>query len=112
LLGAASLGDIGRHFPDSDESYRGISSLLLLKRVKELLLERGCRIVNIDAVVIAQRPKIAPYIGEMTSKIAKALDIEEDRVNIKGTTTERLGFCGREEGIAAQASVLIRRNNL
>jgi 2-C-methyl-D-erythritol 4-phosphate cytidylyltransferase/2-C-methyl-D-erythritol 2,4-cyclodiphosphate synthase len=111
LLGAAALGDIGRHFPDNDESYRGISSLLLLKRVGGLLTESGCRIGNIDAVVIAQRPKIAPYIGEMTARIAETLDIEENRINIKGTTTEKLGFCGREEGIAAQASVLIRRRN-
>lgn len=111
LLGAAALGDIGRHFPDSDESYRNVSSLLLLKRVKELLAERGCSIGNIDAVVIAQRPKIAPYIGQMISQVAKTLEIEEHRINIKGTTTERLGFCGREEGIAAQASVLIRRRN-
>lgn len=109
LLGAAALGDIGRHFPDSDESYRDISSLLLLKRVKELLAERGYRIGNIDAVVIAQKPKIAPYIGQMISRVAETLEIEENRINIKGTTTEKLGFCGREEGIAAQASVLIRR---
>lgn len=109
LLGAAALGDIGRHFPDSDESYRGISSLLLLKRVGGLLAENGCSIINIDAVVIAQRPKISPYIGDMTARIAETLGIGENRINIKGTTTEKLGFCGREEGIAAQASVLIRR---
>lgn len=109
LLGAAALGDIGRHFPDHDESYRGISSLSLLERVKALLEESRCRIVNIDAVVIAQRPRIAPYLGEMISCIAETLGIEENRINIKGTTTEKLGFCGREEGIAAQASVLIIR---
>lgn len=113
MLGAAALEDIGRHFPDGDESFRGISSLLLLKKVKSLLEESGCRIGNIDATVIAQRPKIAPYIKEMTSLISETLDIEENKINIKGTTTEKLGFCGREEGIAAQASVLIkRRNNL
>lgn len=111
LLGAAALGDIGRHFPDNDESYRGISSLTLLKRVGELLAENGCRIGNIDAVVIAQRPKIAPYIGEMTAHIAETLGIRENMINIKGTTTEKLGFCGREEGIAAQASVLIRKKS-
>jgi len=109
LLGAAALGDIGHHFPDGDESYRGISSLLLLKKVKHLLEQSGYRIGNIDATVIAQRPKIAPYIKEMTSRISETLDIEENKINIKGTTTEKLGFCGREEGIAAQASVLIRR---
>jgi 2-C-methyl-D-erythritol 4-phosphate cytidylyltransferase/2-C-methyl-D-erythritol 2,4-cyclodiphosphate synthase len=109
LLGAAALGDIGRHFPDQEERYRGISSLVLLEKVKTLLDENKCRISNIDAVVIAQRPKIASYIGEMTSHIAEVLGLEENRINIKGTTTERLGFCGREEGIAAQASVLIIR---
>ena len=113
LLGAAGLGDIGRHFPDEDERYRGISSKLLLKRVKNLLDKKDCKIVNIDATVIAQKPKIAPYIKEMTVQLAEALNLEEERINIKGTTTEKLGFCGREEGIAAQASVLIkRRNNL
>jgi len=108
LLGAAALGDIGRHFSDKDESYRNISSLLLLKKVKELLEQNGCRIVNIDATVIAQRPKIAPYIQEMIRCVSETLGVEECRINIKGTTTETLGFCGREEGIAAQASVLIR----
>ena len=109
MLGAAALGDIGRHFPDTDEAYRGISSLLLLKRAGEILDENNYRIINIDATVIAQRPKIFPYIREMVARIAGALKIEEGRINIKGTTTEALGFCGREEGIAAQASVLIRR---
>ncbi|MDD3169271.1 MAG: 2-C-methyl-D-erythritol 2,4-cyclodiphosphate synthase, partial [Eubacteriales bacterium] len=109
LLGAAALGDIGRHFSDKDESYRNISSLLLLKRVKELLDQDGWQIGNIDATVIAQRPKIAPYIQEMNRGISEVLGVEEDRINIKGTTTETLGFCGREEGIASQASVLIRR---
>lgn len=113
LLGAAALGDIGRHFPDNDESYLGISSLLLLSKVNGLLKERGYQIGNIDATVIAQRPKISPYIREMILRITEVLGITEDRINIKGTTTEKLGFCGREEGIAAQASVLIkRRNNL
>lgn len=111
LLGATALGDIGRHFPDHDDSYREISSLLLLKKVKALLEENGCSIINIDAVVIAQRPKIAAYIGDMTSRIAETLSVDTGRINIKGTTTEKLGFCGREEGIAAQASVLIRRRH-
>lgn len=109
LLGAASLGDIGRHFPDDDERYRGVSSLELLKTVGSMLREGGFCVVNIDAVVIAQRPKIAPHIGEMILHIAETLGIGENRINIKGTTTEKLGFCGREEGIAAQASVLIQR---
>lgn len=113
LLGAAGLGDIGRHFPDTDEAYRGISSLHLLEKVGELLDENDYRVINIDATVIAQRPKILPYVKEMVSRTADALKIDAYRINIKGTTTERLGFCGREEGIAAQASVLIkRRNNL
>lgn len=109
MLGAAGLGDIGRHFPDGEERYRGISSLLLLKNVKELLAQSGFQIGNIDATVIAQRPKIAPYIPEMIRNTANVLEIEENRINIKGTTTEMLGFCGRGEGIAAQASVLIRQ---
>jgi 2-C-methyl-D-erythritol 4-phosphate cytidylyltransferase/2-C-methyl-D-erythritol 2,4-cyclodiphosphate synthase len=109
LLGAAALGDIGRHFPDREESYRDISSLVLLERVKELLDREGWRIVNIDATIIAQRPKIAPYIQEMKRHISETLCMEECRINIKGTTTEQLGFCGREEGIAAQASALIRQ---
>ena len=109
LLGAAALGDIGLHFPDTEESYRGISSLVLLKRVGELIEEKGFEIGNIDSTVVSQRPKISPYIKEMILRISEVLGIEESRLNIKGTTTEKLGFCGREEGIAAQASVLIRR---
>ena len=112
LLGAAALGDIGRHFPDSDDSFRGISSLLLLKKTGELLSKNGWSIGNIDATVIAERPKIAPHTEKMISNIAKTLGIEESRINIKGTTTEKLGFCGRGEGIAAQASALIRRSRL
>ena len=109
LLGAAALGDIGRHFPDTEEDYRGISSLILLEKVGDLLSENDYRIVNIDATVIAQRPKILPYIKEMIVMIAGSLGIETSQINIKGTTTEKLGFCGREEGIAVQASALIRR---
>lgn len=113
LLGAASLGDIGKHFPDTDKKYRGVSSLELLAAVGSMLSGRGFRIVNIDAVVIAQKPKIAPHIREMARHISETLGIEKSRINIKGTTTEKLGFCGRGEGIAAQASVLIkRRSNL
>ncbi|QOX65420.1 2-C-methyl-D-erythritol 2,4-cyclodiphosphate synthase [Anoxybacterium hadale] len=109
MLGAAALGDIGRHFPDNDEAYRGISSLLLLKEVNNLLKEKGFYVVNLDATVIAERPKIAPYVSLMTDKISNMLQIDGSRVNIKGTTTEGLGFCGRGEGIASQATVLIRR---
>ncbi len=109
LLGAAALGDIGRHFPDNDARYRGISSLLLLKKVGRMLAKKEFQVGNIDATVIAQRPKIAPYINEMILRISEILGIDQGRINIKGTTTEKLGFCGRGEGIAAQASVLIRR---
>lgn len=107
LLGAASLGDIGKHFPDSDPAYKGISSLLLLEHTGRLLQEKGWTIVNIDVTLIAQRPKIAPYISQMKKNISQVLKISEAQINIKGTTTERLGFTGREEGIAAQAAASI-----
>lgn len=108
ILGAAAMGDIGRHFPDNDDAYKGISSLLLLKKVGELISEKGFYVVNIDATVIAERPKIAPYVDQMVKRIAETLQIDGSRINIKGTTTEGLGFCGRGEGIAAQATALIR----
>jgi len=107
LLGAVGKGDIGRHFPDSDESYRGISSLLLLQRVMEMVTSEGFAVVNVDTVVIAQKPKLAPYIPQMISKIAPVLEVEPSRVNIKATTTEGLGSLGRGEGIAAQAVALV-----
>lgn len=109
LLGAAALGDIGRHFPDSDPSYEGISSLELLKRVGAMLDEKGFLIENIDATVIAERPKLAPYIDAMRARIAGTLKIPEDAVNVKATTEEGLGFTGRKEGIAAHAVCLITR---
>lgn len=109
LLGAAALGDIGKHFPDTDLRYKGISSLLLLGHVSELLRSHGWTIVNIDATVIAQRPKIAPHIPQMKKIMAEVLKISESQINIKGTTTERLGFTGREEGIASQAVASIIR---
>ncbi len=109
LLGAAGLRDIGKHFPDTDPQYKSISSLLLLEKVGQLLAERGCRIVNIDSIIIAQAPKLAPHIDQMVSNVAESLGIEPERVNIKATTTERLGFEGREEGISAQAIVTIAR---
>lgn len=107
LLGAAALGDIGRHFPDSDPAYAGISSLKLLEKVGGLLKEAGYRPVNIDATVICEKPKVAPHIEAMRENIAKALDMDISAVNIKGTTTEQLGFTGRGEGIAAQAVSMI-----
>lgn len=103
LLGAAGLGDIGRHFPDTDPSYRGISSLKLLEHVGKLLEDKLYVIGNIDATIIAQQPKMAPYISWMRECIAKTLHIEMDQINIKATTEEGLGFSGRGEGISAQA---------
>ncbi|HIZ44727.1 MAG TPA: 2-C-methyl-D-erythritol 2,4-cyclodiphosphate synthase [Firmicutes bacterium] len=107
LLGAAALGDIGQHFPDTDEAYRGISSLELLKRVGELLEEHLFWIGNIDATVIAQRPKLAPYREQMRKNIAEALQIPVSRVSVKATTEEGLGFTGTGEGIATHAAVLL-----
>ena len=109
LLGAAGLGDIGRHFPDTDERYRGISSLLLLEHVRRLLADAGWRAGNIDATVIAQRPKLAPFLDEMRQKLAATLGISPDCVNVKATTEEGLGFSGRGEGIAAHAVALLGR---
>lgn len=109
LLGAAALGDIGRHFPDTDNRYRGISSLKLLEHVRSLLADEGYEIGNADVTVIAQEPKIAPHIEEMRDNIAKVLKLEKSRINIKGTTTERLGFTGRREGIAAEAVCSVYR---
>ncbi len=109
LLGAAALGDIGKHFPDTDERYLGIDSMLLLSEVAKLLAENGYTIGNIDATVIAQKPKLAPYIETMRENIANCLGISLSCVNVKATTTEKLGFSGREEGIAAHAVCLIRQ---
>ncbi len=103
LLGAAALGDIGQHFPDTDPAYKGISSLELLGQVGELLEEKDYEIGNIDGIIIAQQPKMMPYLDEMRRNVAGALGIEEDQVSIKATTEEHLGFTGRGEGIAAQA---------
>lgn len=103
LLGAAALGDIGIHFPDTDPTYKDVSSLVLLTRVRALLEEKGYDPVNVDLTVVAQKPKLAPYIPEMAKRIAESLNVSADAVNVKATTTERLGFAGREEGIAAHA---------
>ncbi len=107
LLGAAALGDIGKHFPDTAAEYKGISSIELLKRVKRLIEDKLYIIENIDATIIAQKPKLSPYLPEMVKNIAKALEIEEDRVNIKATTEEGLGFTGAGLGIAANAVCLL-----
>ncbi|RKO68035.1 2-C-methyl-D-erythritol 2,4-cyclodiphosphate synthase [Desulfofundulus salinus] len=103
LLGAAGQGDIGRHFPDRDPRYAGISSLLLLERVGRLLVEKGFAVNNIDAVVVAQAPRLAAYIPDMEFNIARSLNIDAGRINVKATTTEGLGFTGTGEGIAAYA---------
>lgn len=108
LLGAAGAGDIGRHFPDSDRQYRGISSLSLLTRVRDILKKKGLEMVNIDSVIVAQAPKLAPYLDAMTIKVAEALEIEHTQVNVKATTTEGLGFAGTGEGIAAYAVAMIK----
>lgn len=107
FLGAAALGDIGQHFPDTDPAYKGISSIRLLKHVAALLSEKGYGIGNIDAVIIAQKPKMAPHIPQMKENIAKALEIDMGCLNIKATTEEKLGFTGREEGIASEAVCLL-----
>ncbi|WP_324778624.1 2-C-methyl-D-erythritol 2,4-cyclodiphosphate synthase [Thiobacillus sedimenti] len=109
LLGAAGLGDIGRHFPDTDMAFAGIDSRILLRRVAEQLRERGWQAANVDATIIAQAPRMAPHIARMTAHIADDLGIAFDRVNVKATTTEKLGFTGRGEGIAAEAVCLIER---
>ena len=107
IFGAAGLGDIGKHFPDSDPAYKGIDSKLLLKNTIEKIREKGFSVSNIDATVIAQVPKLAPYIENMKNCIADICDISAERVNVKATTEERLGFTGREEGIAAHAVCLL-----
>ena len=109
LLGAAALGDIGKHFPDTDEKYRGISSMKLLQHVVELLRAEGVSLVNADITIIAQRPKLAGYIPKMRENIASVIGCDVSQINIKGTTTERLGFAGREEGIASEAVCILNK---
>ncbi|MBR6593667.1 MAG: 2-C-methyl-D-erythritol 2,4-cyclodiphosphate synthase [Clostridia bacterium] len=109
LLGAAALGDIGKHFPDTDSTYKGINSILLLKKVSDLLNSRGYRIVNTDSTVIAQRPKLAPYIEQMRQCLADAMGVDISAVSVKATTEEHLGFTGREEGISAHTVCLIEK---
>ena len=109
LLGAASLGDIGRHFPDTDEKYKGISSLILLEHVGSLLAEKNYRINNVDATIVAQRPKLMPHIEKMRQNIAAALKTDLDAINVKATTEERLGFTGSEEGMSSYAVCSIEK---
>ena len=111
LLGAVGKGDIGKHFPDSDEQFKGISSMNLLVRVKKILDEAGASVVNLDSTVILQKPKVAGFIDKMRDNIAFALGVNVTRVNVKATTEEYLGFTGREEGVAAHAVVLVELKN-
>ncbi len=107
LLGAVGEGDIGRHFPDTDPDYKGVSSLRLLAEVQKIIYNKGFMVNNLDTIIIAQKPKLASYINEIKNNIVDVLEVEADRVNVKATTTERLGFVGREEGIAAEAIVSV-----
>lgn len=109
LLGAAALGDIGKHFPDTDDRFKGISSIKLLNEVNALLNKNNYRIENIDATIIAQGPKMAPYITSMRQNISEALNISIDQINVKATTEEGLGFTGAKEGISSQAICLINK---
>jgi 2-C-methyl-D-erythritol 2,4-cyclodiphosphate synthase len=106
-LGAAGLGDIGRHFPDTDPQYKNIDSRKLLRKVKGAIAERGWKIANVDSTIVAQAPRVAPYLAQMISNISADLGIPAENINIKATTTEKLGFAGREEGIAAHAVILL-----
>ena len=108
LLGASGAGDLGKYFPDTDNKWKGVSSLVLLEKSGELVAERGFQISNIDTTIVAQQPKIAPHIKSMTTNISETLKIDPTQINIKATTTERLGFTGREEGIAAYAVALLQ----
>ena len=108
LLGALALGDIGQHFPDTADEYAGIDSKILLRRVAEMIAEHGWSVVNVDATLLAQKPKIAPFVPQMRQALADVLGLSVDVVSVKATTTERLGFVGREEGIAAQAVCLLQ----
>ena len=109
LLGALALGDIGQHFPDTSDEYSGIDSTILLARVAVMVREAGWEIVNVDSTLLAQKPKIAPFVPQMRARLAEVLRIPLDRVSVKATTTEHLGFVGRQEGLAAQAVCLLGR---
>ncbi len=111
LLGAAALGDIGKHFPNTDDRYKNISSLILLEKTNELIASQNFVVANIDSTIIAERPKLLPYIEEMTVKISEVLKINKSQISIKATTSEKLGFTGREEGIVAMAVALIYSKN-
>ncbi len=107
ILGAMAMGDIGKHFPDTDESFKGADSAVLLTKIWKQVIKKDYTLGNLDATIIAQKPKMAPYIPEIEQRIAEILEAEADQVNVKATTTERLGFTGREEGIASMAVVFL-----
>ena len=109
LLGAANLGDIGKHFPDTSDDYKGIDSKILLKEVMKLIHEKGFELVNIDSTICLQKPKIGPFIPEMKKVLAECIGLATDLISIKATTTEKLSFIGREEGLSAYATVLINK---
>jgi len=111
ILGALALGDIGEHFPDTEDEFEGANSLELLSLVQKMIEDKGYCCENLDSIIIAEKPKLKSYIGEMRENIASVLKINVDQLSIKATTTEHLGFTGREEGIAAQATVLLKSNN-
>jgi len=111
ILGACGAGDIGSHFPDTDAKWKGADSLVLLEKIAGIALERGWEVSNADATIVAQKPRLAPHLGEMKKNIAATLNIRLDQINIKATTTEKLGFAGREEGMAAYAVVLLQEKN-
>ncbi len=112
ILGALAEGDIGKHFPDTDMKYKDIASIILLNKVKEIMDNHGYMIGNLDATIVAQRPKLAPYIEEMRDKISSELNISKNNINIKATTTEWLGFVGREEGISAYSVCLLQKKEM
>ena len=111
ILGALALGDIGQHFPDTEDEFEGANSLELLSRVQKMIEEKGYCFENLDSIIIAEKPKLKSYIGEMRENLASVLKINIDQLSIKATTTEHMGFTGREEGIAAQAIVLLKSSN-
>ena len=109
ILGAANLGDIGKHFPDQDKQYKGIDSKILLARVVDIIFDKGYKICNIDSTICLQRPKISKYTNKMQQVIADCMNLEMDQISIKATTTEKLSFVGREEGVSAYATILLER---
>jgi len=110
LLGALALGDIGKHFPDTDEKYKGISSIELLREVMKLIKEKGYEVINIDSVIAAERPKLKPYIEQMRNNLADVIETSVENISVKATTEEKLGFTGREEGIKSYAVVLLKKS--